>query len=142
MYAIFILLLLGNPIMLIEGWLLTGLFARVVTIRQAILVPCILLFCVVGSYIHQYELADVKLALFVGLFGYALRKLYFPLAPLVIAYIITPIAERSLKQALILSDGDYSVFFVRPIAGFFMLLSVLIIVLSFWKPPWERSRVG
>ena len=74
MYAIFTLLLLGNPIMLIEGWFLTGLFARVVTIRQAILIPCIIIFCIVGSYIYQNSLEDVELALLIGLFGYLWRR--------------------------------------------------------------------
>ncbi len=49
-YGIFTLLLLGNPIMLVQGWLLTGLFARLVTVRQSIMIPLILIFCVVGAY--------------------------------------------------------------------------------------------
>jgi putative tricarboxylic transport membrane protein len=78
MYGIFTLLLIGNPIMLIQGRLLTGMFARLVTIRQSILVPVILLFCVVGGFIYQNNIEDVKLAFFFGLFGYALRKMNFP----------------------------------------------------------------
>ena len=135
MYAIFTLLLLGNPIMLIQGWLLTGIFAAVVTIRQALLIPCIILFCVVGSYIFHNNLGDVELALVAGAFGYIMRKLDFPLAPLVIAYIITPMAERSFKQAMLLSDGDYSVFFTKPISLFFIILAAIILILSVWKKP-------
>ena len=140
MYAIFILLLLGNPIMLIEGWFLTGLFARVVTIRQAILIPCIIIFCIVGGYINQNSLDDVELSLLIGLFGYLLRKLHFPLAPLVIAYIITPMAERSFKQALMISHGDFSVFFLRPIAGFFVILSIVVLAVTIWKRPRAQSQ--
>ena len=120
MYGIFTLLLLGNPIMLIQGKLLTPLFARIVTIRQSILVPIILLFCVVGGFIYQNSIEDVKVALIFGLFGYGLRKLNFPLAPLVIAYILTASAEESMKQALVLSDGDFTVFLTRPISAFFI----------------------
>jgi putative tricarboxylic transport membrane protein len=135
MYAIFTLLLIGNPIMLVQGWLLTPFFASIVTIRQALLIPCIILFCVVGSYIFHNNLGDVELALVSGAFGYVLRKLNFPLAPLVIAYIITPMAERSFKQAMLLSDGDYSVFFTKPISLFFIILAAIILVLSVWKQP-------
>lgn len=140
MYAIFTLLLLGNPIMLVEGWLLTGLFAKVVTVRQVFLIPCILLFCVVGSYIFRNNMIDVEIALLAGLFGYGLRKLYFPLAPLVIAFIITPMAERSFKQALLISHGDFSVFFLRPIAGSFLMLTAVILIITIWKRPWEAER--
>ncbi|MFC1491905.1 tripartite tricarboxylate transporter permease [Nitrospinota bacterium] len=133
MYAIFTLLLLGNPIMLIEGWLLSGLFARLVTIRQSIMVPAIFLSCIVGAIIFRNDLGDVTLALVAGLFGYALRKLGFPMAPLIIAFILTPRAEEALKQALILSEGDLMIFFSRPIAALFMGLSGLILVMSVRK---------
>lgn len=131
MYAIFALLLIGNPIMIVVGWLLTPIFARVVTIRQALLVPCVLILCLTGVYIFQGNLGDIQLALFVGAFGYLLRKVDIPLAPLVIAFIITPIAERSMKQALILSDGDFSVFITRPISAGFLLLAAAILVFGF-----------
>jgi putative tricarboxylic transport membrane protein len=72
-------------------------------------------------------------------FGYFLRKVDIPLAPLVIAFIITPIAERSMKQALILSDGDFTVFITRPISAGFLLLAVAILVFGFRRNP-KRSQ--
>ncbi len=140
MYAIFALLLIGNPIMVVVGLLLTPVFARVVTIRQALLVPCVLVLCLVGVYVYQGSLGDIKLALIVGVFGYVFRKVGIPLAPLVIAFIITPIAERSMKQALILSDGEFSVFITRPISAGFLLLSVAVLVFGFRKQQLLRSR--
>jgi putative tricarboxylic transport membrane protein len=139
MYAIFALLLIGNPIMMVIGWILTPVFARVVTIRQALLVPGVLILCLMGVYVFQGSLGDIKLALIVGVFGYFLRKVDIPLAPLVIAFIITPIAERSMKQALILSDGDFSVFITRPISAGFLLLAVAILVFGFRRNP-KRSQ--
>ncbi len=132
-YAIFTLLLLGNPIMLVQGWFLTGLFARLVTIPKAILFPGVLLFCAVGSYVYHNDLGDVRLALIAGVFGYGLRKLDFPIAPLVIAFILTPMAERSMKQALLLSHGDLSVFFTRPISAFFLAVTAVVVVTTVWK---------
>ena len=140
MYAIFALLLIGNPIMIVAGWLLTPVFARVVTIRQALLVPCVLVLCLVGVYTYQGSIGDVQLALVVGVFGYLLRKVGIPMAPLVIAFIITPIAERSLKQALILSDGDFSVFLTSPISAGFLSLSVVVIFYGYRNQKLLRSR--
>ena len=145
MYSIFALLLVGNPIMLLQGKLLTGLFARLVTIRKSVLVPIILLLCVVGGFIYQNNIEDVKLALFFALCGYGLRKLRFPLAPLVIAFILTETAEESMKQALLLSDGDYFVFFTKlaggfPVSGFLILLSVFLLGMAIWKKPWAEAE--
>ena len=131
--------------MLLQGKLLTGLFARLVTIRKSVLVPIILLLCVVGGFIYQNNIEDVKLALFFGLCGYGLRKLRFPLAPLVIAFILTETAEESMKQALLLSDGDYFVFFTKlaggfPVSGFLILLSVFLLGMAIWKKPWAEAE--
>ena len=139
MYAIFTLLLIGNPIMLIQGWLLTGMFARIVNIRQSLLVPGIIVSCLVGAYVYHSNLGDLVLALVAGLFGYGFRKLKFPMAPLVIAFILAPRAEEALQQALIISDGDYSVFITRPIAAFFIGMTVLMLVTSIWKRPWAET---
>ncbi len=140
MYAIFALLLIGNPIMIVIGWVLTPVFARVVTIRQSLLVPCVLILCLMGVYVFRGNLGDIQLALVVGVFGYFLRKIDIPLAPLVIAFIITPIAERSMKQALILSDGDFSVFITRPISAGFLLLAAAILVFGFKRNQKPRSQ--
>jgi putative tricarboxylic transport membrane protein len=69
-----------------------------------------------------------------------LRKVDIPIAPLVIAFIITPIAERSMKQALILSDGDFTVFIMRPISAAFLLLAALILVFGF-KRKRDHAKV-
>jgi len=140
MYAIFALLLIGNPIMIVVGWILTPMFARVVTIRQALLVPGVLILCLMGVYVFRGNLGDIQLALVVGVFGYFLRKIDIPLAPLVIAFIITPIAERSMKQALILSDGDFSVFITRPLSAAFLLLAASILMFGFRRQQNLRSQ--
>jgi putative tricarboxylic transport membrane protein len=127
--------LLGNPIMLIQGKLLTPLFARLVTIRSSILLPLIMLFCFVGAYIFRNNMGDVGMALVFGVFGYFLRKIEIPMAPLVIAFILTPMAEEAMKQSLLLSDGDFSIFITRPISALFIGISVLLLGASIFKRP-------
>ena len=134
MYAIFTLLLLGNPIMLLEGWFLTGLFARLVTIRQSILIPLVLIFCMVGTYAFRGNVDDVITLVIFGAFGYALRKMRYPMPPLVIGFILTPTAEESFKQALLLSHGDYLTFLTKPISALFLVLSVMMLFRAAWKP--------
>ncbi|MBT3766441.1 MAG: C4-dicarboxylate ABC transporter permease [Rhodospirillales bacterium] len=135
MYGIFFLLLLGNPIMLIQGKLLTPLFARLVTVRSSILLPVILLFCIVGAYIYRNNMVDVQMALGFGVFGYFLRKLRIPMAPLVIAFILAPMAEEAMKQALVLSDGSFNIFVTRPISAGFILVSFALLTVSIFKRP-------
>ncbi|MBT3433030.1 MAG: hypothetical protein HOC91_01035 [Nitrospinaceae bacterium] len=132
-YAIFTLLLLGNPITLLFGSCLTGVFARFVTIRRSILFPSVLLLSTMGVYMNQNDLGQVFVAVLFGLLGYIMRKMDYAIAPLVIAFIITPTAERSLKQALIIADGELSVFVTRPISALFLLLSVLVCVSTIWR---------
>ena len=103
------------------------------------------MLCVVGGFIYQNNIEDVKLALFFGICGYGLRKLKFPLAPLVIAFILTETAEESMKQALLLSDGDYFVFLTKmaggfPVSGFLILLSVFLLGMAIWKKPWAETE--
>jgi putative tricarboxylic transport membrane protein len=65
-----------------------------------------------------------------GLLGYFFRRHHFPLAPLLIAFILEPIGERSIRQALSLSNGDLSIFVTRPISLLFLILAVLAIYFS------------
>ena len=82
--------------------------------------------------------AEAKVAKYCWI-GFALVEA-IALYALVIAFIITPIAERSMKQALILSDGDFSVFITRPISAGFLLLALAILVFGFKRNQKQRIK--
>ena len=80
-------------------------------------------------------MVDVQMALGFGVFGYFLRKLRIPMAPLVIAFILAPMAEEAMKQALVLSDGSFNIFVTRPISAGFILVSFALLTVSIFKRP-------
>ncbi|HET7408635.1 MAG TPA: tripartite tricarboxylate transporter permease [Paracoccaceae bacterium] len=104
------------------------IFARILQIRFTILAPIIFVLCVVGGYAPTHTMHDVWLMLIFGIFGYLLRKLNYPVAPAVLAIVLGPLAETSLRQSLIGSQGDASIFFTRPISLVCIILAVGLFV--------------
>ncbi|NIO08400.1 MAG: hypothetical protein GTO40_10490 [Deltaproteobacteria bacterium] len=86
----------------------------------------------VGSYSISRELYDVGLMFVFGLFGYIMRRLGFTPIPTIIAFLLGPLFEDGVRWSLRLSGGDPSIFFTRPIALVFILLSVATFVAMFY----------
>ena len=86
---------------------------------------------------------DVGLMVLVGLAAFVLRMLDYPLAPAVLAIVLGPIAEPKLRQSLLLSDGDFSIFFTSPIAGPITVVALILIFLPFfkWISKYYRRKV-
>ena len=82
-----------------------------------ILAPVIFILCVVGGYAPTQDMHDVWLMLIFGIVGYLLRKLEYPMAPAVLAIVLGPLAEASMRQSLIINHGSPMIFFERPISG-------------------------
>jgi putative tricarboxylic transport membrane protein len=135
----------GNIMLLILNLPLIGLFVSLLRIPYGILYPCILCFCILGTYAVNNSLVDVWVMLGMGVFGYVLRKLEFDLAPVVLGLVLAPMIELSLRQALALSGGDYAIFVKRPIAATFLGLGAVLVLLSLRallkRRDW-RSAVG
>ena len=93
-----------------------------------ILTPVIFILCFVGVFATTDRMFDVWLMLLLGLGGYLMRKLNYPVAPAVLAIVLGPLAERSLRQSLISSRGDVMTFFERPISLACMLIAALLIL--------------
>ena len=103
------------------------LFVRVLTIPFTILAPIIYILCVVGGYAPTQTMHDVWLMLLFGIVGYLLRKLNYPVAPAVLAIVLGPLAERSLRQSLLSSQGEMSIFVTRPISAICILIAIGLI---------------
>ena len=104
-------------------------FVAVLKMPFTILAPIIYVLCMVGGYAPTKDLHDVWLMLIFGVVGYLMRKLDYPLAPAVLAIVLGPLAEASMRQSLIMEQGSFGIFFNRPIAGTIM---VVAIILLFW----------
>jgi putative tricarboxylic transport membrane protein len=119
----------GNVMLLILNIPLIPLWVQVLRIPYRILFPLILLFCVIGSYSLKNSNFDVLVMITFGIIGYLFRKFDYEGAPLILAFVLGPILELNLRQSLILSKGDFSVFFVRPISAVAICVALLLLIL-------------
>jgi putative tricarboxylic transport membrane protein len=120
----------GNLILLALNLPLVGLFVNVLRIPYAYLYPLIIMFCVIGVYEVNHSIVDVWIMLIMGVLGYALRKFEFDPAPLVLGLVVTPTFELSLRQSLVMSSGDWRIFWERPIAATLFAVCVVLLLLS------------
>ncbi len=120
----------GNLMLLALNLPLVGVFVTVLRIPYAYLYPLIIMFCIIGVYEVNHSIVDVWIMLIMGVFGYALRKFSFDPAPLVLGLVISPIFEQSLRQSLIMSNGNYFIFFNRPISAGLLAVCAILLVLS------------
>ncbi|MDR3043863.1 MAG: tripartite tricarboxylate transporter permease [Desulfovibrio sp.] len=137
-WAIIASMYVGNLICLVLNLPLVGMWARIALIPFPVLGPLILVFAVLGAYSIRFMLFDVWVTLIFGVVGYLMRKLKFPMAPLVLASVLAQMLETSLSQSLLMSRGSWSVFFTRPIACVFMVLSIG----SFVRGLWAQYKSG
>ncbi len=117
----------GNFMLLVLNLPLVGLFIRVLQAPMKLLMPVILLLCLIGAFAINNTVADIWIMVVCGICGYAFRKLDFPVAPLVLALVLGPMMEDSLRQSLMLSIGDFSIFWERPITRGMLLVTVAVV---------------
>jgi putative tricarboxylic transport membrane protein len=115
-------------------------FIWVLKLPFTILAPIIFVLCVVGGYAPTQDMHDVWLMLIFGVVGYLMRKLDYPMAPAVLAIVLGPLAESSMRQSLLISQGSPMVFFERPIAGVIMVIAIMLFVLPLIKLVKNRLR--
>ncbi len=127
-YTIFSTMLVTYFLVLAFGYFGAYIFAAVLKVREAILVPIILVISFIGAYATNSSLFDTALALIFGVVGYFLTKFGFPLPPIVMGLLLGPIAEESLRQSLVVSDGSWSIFVAKPISAVFLVVTALIMV--------------
>jgi len=118
----------GNVMLLILNLPLIPLWIKIMNVPKYILLPVILLFCLVGVYSVNNNIFDIFLMIFFGIAGYAVKRLGFEAAPFILAVVLGPIFEENLRQSLISSRGDFSIFFTRPISLVFMLVTFFLAV--------------
>jgi len=135
-YDVVAMMLFATIGILIYGLTLTKLLIQVLRVPQATIVPIIFVLCTVGSFAIAGRLFDVYVMLAFGLIGYMLRHFGYPMAPLVLGIVLGDLFEKNLRRALVLSDGDLTPFFTRPISA---ALAVLIAGSVGWKL-WTLRR--
>ena len=136
----------GNVVLLILNLPMVGLFVNLLRVPYSYLYPCVLCFCILGTYSVNSSTLDVWIMLVMGGIGYVFRKFGYDLAPVALGLILAPMLELSLRQSLAMSAGDYTIFVTRPISLTLFVLGVLLFLLSikpliFKGKDW-RTKVG
>jgi putative tricarboxylic transport membrane protein len=124
---------IGNAMLLVLNLPLIPMWARLLRVPYAVLFPFILLFCLIGSYSVGNNVGDGIVMWVFGIVGYLMKKFEYEGAPLILAMVIGPMMEESLRQSLILSAGSFGVFVTRPISAGFLLAALGLLVLPLVK---------
>ena len=119
---------IGNAMLLVLNLPLIGLWVRLLRVRYAVLFPLILFIALIGAYVINGSEMDLYLMLFFGVVGYLMRKFDYEPAPLILAYVLSPILEDSLRQSLIISGGSMGIFVSRPIAAGFLFIALMLLI--------------
>jgi TctA family transporter len=130
---------IGNVMLLVINLPLIGLWVQMLRIPYRLLYPMILMFCCIGVYSLNGSALEVGLMALFGLLGYALLKLGFEPAPMLLGFVLGPLMEETLRRSLVLSRGDPSIFIDRPIAAG-LLAATLLLLIAVIVPNVRRVR--
>ena len=117
-------------------------FMMVLKMPFTILAPIIFILCIVGGYAPTQDMHDVWLMLIFGVVGYLMRKLDYPMAPMVLAIVLGPLAEASVRQSLMMSHGSFATFFERPISGTIMIIAIGLFAWPVFIAVKKRFQAG
>jgi len=132
-------LLIGNAMLLVLNLPLVGLWVRLLYIPKPWLYGGISVFAMLGVYGINRSLVDVIALILLGLLGCMMRRLDYPIAPVIVGLILGPLSEIQFRRAVQISQGDLSVFFTRPISAALLTIAALMLIGAV-AAHWRRSR--
>ena len=141
-YAVFIIFILANLVMIPFGWAAIKAAKQILLIPRHILMPCILMFCIVGAFAINNSVFGVTVMLIFGVLGFIMEENGIPVAPCILGIVLGPMVEENFVTSMIKSDGSFLAFFERPISAGLGALAILV-----WLSPlivwlWRRSKSG
>lgn len=135
-YHVVAMILFANIAMLILGLSIVRTLVKVLTVPRELLMPIVFVLCAIGSYALSSRLFEVAVMVVFGVICFCLRKMEYPMAPLILGIILGDILDKNLRRALILTDGNLIPFFTRPISFVLFFIILLTILL---RIPWFRN---
>ncbi|HCO48077.1 MAG TPA: transporter, partial [Spirochaetaceae bacterium] len=127
-YEVIAMVFFATIAMFVLGLSMVRPMVKILQVPRQKLMPIVFILCVVGSFALQSRLFDVGVMIFFGIVGFILREMEYPMAPLVLGIILGDMLDKNLRRSLILSNGDISPFFTRPICLGLFLLTMLIVL--------------
>ena len=138
-YAIFLVFILANLIMLPLGWAAIKGAKQMLRAPRGILMPLILLFCVVGSFAINNTVFGVVIMLAFGLIAYVMEENGFPVAPAILGMVLGAMLEENFISSMIKAEGSFLAFFERPIAGGIGAVAILVVFVPLLRRLLRRS---
>jgi TctA family transporter len=130
---------IGNLMLVMLNLPLIGIWVRFLTIPYRILFPAVVAFACIGTFSLNLNPFDVFAIAVFGLLGYVLIKLGCEPAPLLLGFVLGPLLEQHLRRALIIAQGDPSVFVTRPVSAALLAIAVILVVIA-TLPAIRRKR--
>ncbi|MBE0614824.1 MAG: tripartite tricarboxylate transporter permease [Burkholderiales bacterium] len=130
---------IGNLMLVILNLPLIGIWVKLLTVPYRLLYPSIVLFCSVGVYSMANQTFDMLLAGLFGILGYVFVKLECEPAPLILGFILGPLMEEHMRRAMLISHGDATVFFTKPISGVLLIVAMALLLLTI-LPAVRKTR--
>ncbi len=119
---------IGNVMLLVLNLPLIGLWVQITKVPFRLMFPIIILICIVGVYTLKNSVFDIWIMIIFGVIGYVMKKCQYEPAPLALAYVLGPMLEKSMRQSLIISNGSFKIFFVRPISAICLGIAAFLLI--------------
>ena len=139
-YTIIIGLFLANLFMGLIGYAGVRLFAKIADVPKWIMTPIVFLFCIVGTYALNHTFGDIVVMFVAGIAGYVLLKLGFSVPPIILGMILGKTIENNFRRAYVIYDGDFSVFFTRPISLVLLVIAFISLIYPLVMPIILKKR--
>lgn len=131
---------IGNLILLVLNIPLIGIWVRLLTVPYRLIYPAVLYFICVGVYATNNSFFDVGVVLCFGLLGFVLNRLNFPLAPVLLGFVLSTLLEDNFRRSLLMSRGELSIFVTEPLSAFFLAVAVALVVGTAFSRFRQRRR--
>ncbi|WP_087024558.1 tripartite tricarboxylate transporter permease [Thaumasiovibrio subtropicus] len=128
-WSVIISMYFGNIVLLILNLPLIPYISRLLAIPRPILIPLILFFSITGVYLVSFNAFDIQLMVLITIIATFLKLLNFPMAPMLLGFILGDIMEKNLSRSLTISDGSFSFLYERPLTLGIMICAVLALCL-------------
>lgn len=141
-YGIMVGLLVVNVLMLLIGRIFTRFYVNITRIPYELMSSMIIIYCIAGTYSSASSTFHVLVAVCVGVASYILRKLDFPIVPIILGVVLGQMTELNFRRSMVLSEGSFSIFLTRPFSLIFISLAVLSICMAVWKATRKKAKTA
>jgi putative tricarboxylic transport membrane protein len=139
-YGVYLAIILAYVVILVVQLFGLRLFVKILLVPPHLLSVAVIVMCVIGSYAIRNSVFDVYTLAACGLMGYLLLRARIPVTPVVLGLVLGPTLESQYRTAMIMSEGQFGIFYTSPTALLFFALALAVIVLQLWSNARHRAQ--